>query len=473
MNLVDKIREAGVVGAGGAGFPTHVKLHAQAEIFIINAAECEPLIETDKYLCRSFPEEIVQAAVGIQKALGAKRLVIALKRKYQAEIEALQRAAKALGVAVEFCQMESFYPAGDEQVMVEAVTGRVVSERNIPLSVGAVVDNVGTVLSVYEAMHDRPVTEKHLSVTGNVPRAEMLKAPIGTAVRDCLRALGVEPPYDLIVGGPMMGKLYTDDAQIDGLTVTKTTGNLLVLPKGHLLSQRAQLPVSGMMRRAQSVCLQCRMCTEQCPRYRLGHSIEPHKIMRAVFCEAQVQEPATYERLFGQAVNCSECGLCESYSCPMGLSPRRVNQFLKGRLRTLGISVPKKESAGKREAGLYGRAETERLTARLGLAPYAKHAGNDCKDIFPHEVRISFSQHIGAVAVPVCREGDWIEKGALLADIPEGALGAKIHASVSGKLLHIDEKGALIVCAPAEQKIAAQRAAAKMQGTEAKGEGLS
>ena len=136
MNLTEAVKAAGVVGAGGAGFPTHVKLSAKAECFLGNAAECEPLIETDKYLCRTFPDRVVAAAVAVAEHLGAKRTVIALKGKYHAEIAALEGAISRSGAQVELFRMKTFYPAGDEQTMVQQVTGRSVPERGLPLDVG-------------------------------------------------------------------------------------------------------------------------------------------------------------------------------------------------------------------------------------------------------------------------------------------------------------------------------------------------
>ena len=108
MNLTEAVKAAGVVGAGGAGFPTHVKLSAKAECFLVNAAECEPLIETDKYLCRTFPDRVVAAAVAVAGHLGAKRTVIALKGKYHAEITALEGAISRSGAQVELFRMKTF-----------------------------------------------------------------------------------------------------------------------------------------------------------------------------------------------------------------------------------------------------------------------------------------------------------------------------------------------------------------------------
>ena len=114
MNLTEVVKASGIVGAGGAGFPTHVKLNAKAECFVVNAAECEPLIETDKYLCRTYAPQIVVAVTAVAAHLEAKRAVIALKGKYKAEIASLQTAIEQAGASIEIFQMGTFYPAGDE-----------------------------------------------------------------------------------------------------------------------------------------------------------------------------------------------------------------------------------------------------------------------------------------------------------------------------------------------------------------------
>jgi Na+-translocating ferredoxin:NAD+ oxidoreductase RnfC subunit len=161
--------------------------------------------------------------------------------------------------------------------------------------------------------------------------------------------------------------------------------------------------------------------------------------------EHLVEDKAEYERLYGDAANCSECGLCEHYACPMGLSPRRVNAFLKGRLRELGVDVPKNPAPEARESMLSGKASTNRLEARLGLYAYARrHADGPCLTLKPERVTLPFSQHIGRPAVPVKEKGAYVEKGELLAGAPEGALSANIHASVDGIIESIDERCAVI-----------------------------
>lgn len=439
-------QEAGIVGAGGAGFPTHVKLNTKAETFIVNAAECEPLIETDKYLCRSFPEKVVGGAVIAAAHLGAKRTVIALKGKYKQEITALKTAIRAANANIEIFEMPAFYPAGDEQSMVQMVTGRSVPERGIPLAVGVVVNNVGTMLNLYEAATEgKPVCDKYLSIVGEVKAPVMLHAPIGTSLIECIeKARPTLRDYVVIIGGPMMGRLVTDRQVLEKAVVTKTTGSLIVLPPDHYLVQFSSVSMDRLKLQGRSACIQCRYCTDLCPRYLIGHRIRPHMVMRNLWMEEYVTDDEEFKERYGEAVNCCDCGLCELFSCPMKLSPRKVNVYMKQRLRERGITVEKAPEAEAMELIDTHRVPTERLVSRLGLAKYHPVHVEDCLTIAPEEVYIPFSQHIGAPAVPVRAAGERIEKGALLAAAAEGALSANIHSSLSGRIVSVDEKGARI-----------------------------
>ena len=306
MNLIETVKSAGIVGAGGAGFPTHIKLNTKAEWFIVNAAECEPLIETDKYLCRTFADRIVVAATAVAAHLGAQHIVIALKRKYEPEIAALQAAIDKTGADIRLFPMATFYPAGDEQTMVQLVTGKTVPERGLPIDVGAVVDNVGTLLNIYSALTEgAPVSSKFLSVTGEVREPIMLHVPIGTAITECIQAAGPRiSDYAVILGGPMMGKVVSDPEAIRAAVVTKTTGNLLVLPRDHYLITHAERPIDRIRVQARSACIQCRMCTDLCPRYLIGHQIRPNLVMRNLYRENFIEDNDEFLRAFGDAANC-------------------------------------------------------------------------------------------------------------------------------------------------------------------------
>lgn len=447
MNLIEMVKAAGVVGAGGAGFPTHVKLNTKVEYFIVNAAECEPLIETDKYLCRTFADRIVKTIPVIAESLGASRKVIALKGAYEKEIAALREAIKNSGSDVGIFEMGYFYPAGDEQTLIQQVTGRCVPERGLPSDVGCVVDNVGTVLNIADALEGKAVTEKYLSVVGEVTHTMQLHVPIGTSVLECVRA--AKPTiseFALIMGGPMMGKRLTSQAEIEQAVVTKTTGNIMVLPKDHYLFKKTALPMETVRKQTKSACLQCKMCTDLCPRYLIGHQIRPNLMMRGLWREPSITDNEEYLRMFGDAANCCSCGVCEMFACPMGLSPRKVNEYLKGEFRKRGIQVPKNPEAHAREFVQERKTPTNRLVARLGLSEYYGKHPSSCEELSVDTVFIPFSQHIGKPAAAVKQAGDTVAKGELLAAAAEGALSANIHSSVNGVIEEITDKGARIRC---------------------------
>ena len=443
MNLIETVKGAGIVGAGGAGFPTHVKLNTKAEYFIVNAAECEPLIETDKFLCRTFADELIKGITYIADHLQAPKRYIALKGKYKAEIAALRDAIEKNHANIEIFEMRTYYPAGDEQIIVQAVTGKTVPERGIPIEVGAVVDNVGTVFGIYQAITEgKKVTDKYLSVVGEVKKPIMLNVPIGTSIRTCIEA--AEPTisdYAIIMGGPMMGKVFFKEEDIDKQIVTKTTGNVIVLPKDHYLIKKVQVPIDRLKHQARSACIQCRMCTDLCPRFQTGHSIKPHLIMRNVWREDIIDSDEEFLKSFGDAANCSSCGVCEMFSCPMGLSPRKVNDYMKGKLRERGLMVDKTPNPVARPTIENNRIPTDRLIARLGLAQYNGLHAHDLKQLTPSEVFIPMSQHIGKPAAPVVNAGDTVHVGDLIGQADEKALSANIHSSVNGTVAEVTPAG--------------------------------
>lgn len=433
MQLIEAIKAAGIVGEGGAGFPTHIKLDTSAECFIVNAAECEPLIETDKYICRTFARRIVQVIAIVADHLCAERSFIAIKGKYIAEIHALEQAISELESNTEIFPMETIYPAGDEQTIVRHVCGVTVPERGIPLNVGAVVSNVGTILSIGNALEGTPVTDKFLSVVGEVEENIMIRTPLGTPITQCVRAAKPRlDEYAVVLGGPMMGKVLKG-GEIDSAVVTKTTGNIIVLPTDHYLIRLAGVPMSRIRSRTKSACIQCRMCTDLCPRYIIGHKIRPHLVMRNLWREPVIESDEDFKEAFGDAVNCCDCGACELFSCPMGLSPRQVNGYFKGQLRDRGIEVEKNLTPAVREDADIHAIPTSRLIARLDLKQYyARPLREGLVEITPEVLRIPMAQHIGIPAHPVGNAGDRVNKGEIIGRAAESGLSANIHAGMTG-----------------------------------------
>lgn len=430
MDLVKIARENGVVGAGGAGFPTHVKLAAKAEYFILNGSECEPLLRVDQQLINTYAPEIISGIKKVMETVGATKAFIAIKGKHK---EAINRVTECIDDdCMSVFLLEDFYPAGDEQVLVYEVLKRVVPEMGIPLKVGCVVMNTETVLNIYNGMSQIPVTDTYLTITGKVSKPVTLKLPIGTSVRDALKHCGVVDTTGIKVidGGPMMGKIIGD---MDD-PITKTTKGLIVLDEEHTLIKRKSMPLDRARRIARVACEQCRMCTDLCPRYLLGHNMQPHKMMRKVVHKYQNLEEAEIAFL------CCECNLCELYACPVNITPKSVNVLYKGLLSEKGIKYsPDKTEFFPRPTRDYRKVPIKRLIQKLGLAAYDKAAPLIDLYFTPDKIRIPLKQHTGAPAVPVVSLGQLVKKGELIGEIPENALGARVHASISGKVTAIDQ----------------------------------
>ncbi|WP_418765295.1 4Fe-4S dicluster domain-containing protein [Mailhella sp.] len=424
--IVDRIREAGVVGAGGAGLPTHVKADATVDTVLVNGASCEPLLMSDPYLMEHEVETMIRGLEAVMDCTGAKKGVVCLKGKHAKAMESVRAAvARDPRGRLEAFELGDFYPAGDEQVLVHEALGRTVPERGLPLQVGAVVSNVETLYNVARALDGVPVTERYLTVAGEVRQPMVVKVPVGTPVADVIAFAGgaTIAEYRVVDGGPMMGKVLPDASSA---VVTKTTSGLLVLPPDHNVVVRKVMDPVRVRQITNTVCCQCSRCTDLCPRHLLGHALHPHKLMR-VFAGQDLESDIAKEALL-----CSECGLCEKFACPMLVSPREVNAQIKKELMKAGV---KWTSSGKpletnpfREER---RVPTARLLQRLDLVDYDTHPGY-VGEFIPSRVRIPLRQHIGAPAVCVVAEGATVKRGDLIGEIPEKAMGARVHASIDG-----------------------------------------
>lgn len=436
MGIVEQIRDAGIVGCGGAGFPTHNKLTGSMDYLIINGAECEPLLRTDRYIMLNKAPDLVRALQALQAELDIGRCVIAVKHHYQEEIAALRQAIQQAGADIAIHELESFYPAGDEQTIVYEVTGRVVPPAGIPGKVGCVVNNVATIYAISQAMDSIPFTKKFLTVTGEVRNPTVLCVPVGTSYRECFELAGGtnSASYFVVSGGPMMGKPMTQ-AEAETAVVTKTTSGILVLPESGYHARTNEVDLTRMISRARAACIQCTACTQLCPRHMLGHPIEPHRIMRAMASGASMEELVQTPAIQNAALCCA-CGICEVYACPMGLFPRKINVMLKGELGKAGIRYQADpnidwEANPIRPARL---APSERVAARAGVRKYYDYEIRTLKNGDPARVEIPLNMHIGAPAQPVVSPGDHVTEGDLIAQPAEGALGARIHASITGRV---------------------------------------
>lgn len=435
QTIRDRVRAAGVVGAGGAGFPAHVKLQAQVEIFLVNAAECEPMLKVDQQLMAQQPARLIRGVQYAMKATGAREGIIALKEKYRDAIEAL---TPLLPSSIRLHILPDVYPAGDEVLTIWMATGRRVPPAALPVSVGVVVNNVQTVLNIARAVEQQyPVTRRTLTVNGAVARPLTVTVPVGMSLRDVLALAGgatVDDP-GLINGGPMMGSPVTS---LDS-PVTKTTGGLLVLPKTHPLIQRRMQDERTVLSVARTVCEQCRLCTDLCPRHLIGHELSPHLLVRAV----NYQQAATPQLLLS-ALTCSECNVCESVACPVGISPMRINRMLKRELRAQNLRYEGPLNPAD-EMAKYRLVPIKRLITKLGLSDWYHDA--PLTDVAPStdKTTLLLRQHIGASAVPCVQKGERVVRGQCVADMPSGALGAPVHASIDGIVSDITEHAITVV----------------------------
>lgn len=320
QEIITKIHEAGIVGLGGATFPSHVKLSPppgqKAEVLIINAVECEPYLTSDHQLMLECGSEILIGCQILMKALGVNRCVIGVENNKPDAIKHL----KSLGQnykGIEIMPLKVQYPQGGEKQLIDAVLSKQVKSGALPISTGAVVQNVGTVFAVYETIQkNKPLIERVVTVTGKqVSKPCNLLVRIGTPLKHLIEEAGgiPEDTGKIIGGGPMMGKALLSPE----LPTTKGTSGILLMSRAE--SERKPM----------RPCIRCAKCVHVCP---MG--LNPTFLM----IDTQHQDWERAER--GHIVDCIECGSC-SYSCP---SNRPLLDFIRmGKQQVMGIIRNRKQ----------------------------------------------------------------------------------------------------------------------------------
>jgi Na+-translocating ferredoxin:NAD+ oxidoreductase RnfC subunit len=413
---IETIAASGIVGAGGAGFPTHVKLSGRPEILIINAAECEPLLHKDGEIIKRFTREFVEGCVAAAKLCGASRVIIGIKKKYRETIEILKTA---LLEGIQISQLDDFYPAGDEATLVYKVTGRVVQPGSLPISCGCTVVNVETALNIARAV---PVTHKYLTIAGEVTEPVTLHVPIGMSIRDVLSYVKITAAnHAIILNGVMMGTVDDNATAV----ITKRSGGIIILPHDHyvvrtLRRSNSQKTVEFL---ANAACDQCSYCTELCPRFLLGHPVRPELAMRnRQFAGGASGNPGS--------IYCCECNLCTLFSCPEHLDPRGACRIEKTALKGSGRTWQGNKTTAH-PMGAYRAVPMIRLKQRIGIALYNDHAPLKEIDLHPAKVIIPMQQHVGAPAVASVTVGQKVHVGDCIAKA-SGTVSANIHASING-----------------------------------------
>lgn len=426
------LKNSGVVGAGGAGFPSYAKLSDKADTILLNCAECEPLLKLHRQVMQVYANEILTALDTVRETVGAQRAIVAIKPSYKKAVDAV-KALLGNFKNIEIGLLPEVYPAGDEVVTIYETTGRVVPPGKIPIEVGVTVFNVETILNAYYAItKGAGVTHKYITVTGAVKNPITLRVPLGITVKEVIDLAGgpTIKEYALINGGPMTGNIAAESD-----VITKTSNAILVLPPDQYVIKKRTSNPSISLKRAMSACCQCRMCTDLCPRNLLGHPIEPHKFMRNI-SSGTTNDVKPYLGTFF----CCSCGLCEMYSCFQELNPRTLIGIVKGSLRKGGIPLPEVTEAPvkKERNGRY--ILKSRLTAKLGLSEYNRSAPLDETEYKPKSVKILLSQHIGKPAEAIVKMGDTVKVGDTIATADENALGVAIHSSINGMVTEVTDK---------------------------------
>ena len=426
-SLVDSIASAGVVGMGGAGFPTHLKLRPELDSIIVNGAECEPLIACDVHLLKQRMAEVLSGAERVALATGAGELVLAIKEKNRP----LGRMALdlSLNVKLRVVYMTDVYPSGDEFFVVRDAAARVLPARTFPVSAGLLVSNVATFKAIDDAGQGRPLTHRLVSVCGAVKEPVTVEAPIGTSFRSLIRAAGgaTISNYRLLAGGVMMGSLAQESD-----SVTKTSAAIIVLPEDNPAVLERLRPLSYSIRAAEHTCCQCLKCTELCSRYILGHNIEPHKLMRLI------GSGGNYRGLSNEMMfNCTGCGLCSLIACPFDLSPRRL--IVEGRQHCKRPEKPESGPGTPPDHGKLFEISTSRLVRHLRLEQYNVENKWGGRLEAREPLRILLRQHLGGPAVPIVRSGDLVVAGQMLAGAAENTMSVPIHAPCRGTVSAVDQ----------------------------------
>ena len=429
--LSELLQNSGVVGAGGAGFPSYAKLNEKADTIVLNCAECEPLLRLHRQLLARHAGSILTALSEVMKAVGAKKGVIAIKSSYTAAIEAVEEELPNFkNISIKL--LPRVYPAGDEIVAIYEATGRRVEPGKLPISVGVIVYNVETMFNIYNAIkRNRGVTSKYITVAGEVNNPVTVCVPIGITFKEVIALAGGPSvsDYRVLSGGPMTGKL----AKMSDV-VTKTTNAVILLPSDHYIVRHTEVNINISLKRAMSACCQCNFCTDMCPRHLLGYPIDPAQLMRAVSTDC-----TTNPEPYLNSTYCCGCNLCEMFSCFQGLNPKSIILAVRDELRKNKVQLPEPKFRDIDPLREGKRISTQRLIARLGLSKYEIDAPYTNIDAEFSKVKIMLSQGIGVPAVPCVKVGDKVNIGQVIATAAKG-LSVAISSSITGVVTDIKDK---------------------------------
>lgn len=433
--LKNRLKECGIVGAGGAGFPSYGKLAEGADILLVNGSECEPLLYTDFFLLKRELDTVLSGICELLKASGIPRALLCVKDRVAKLLKLKDGEKLAAGVALK--ALPDVYPMGDEISLIYQATGRVVKPGNLPITAGVIVYNVETVYNIAKAVvSDEKVTTKWVMIGGAIPEPIVVKVPIGAPVSSLFEKFSITIPegYAVLDGGPSMGKIIDPDRAV----VTKTTKGLLVLPEDTEAVQSKRMDAEMSIARAETACCQCTRCTDMCPRALLGYPLEPHKMVRTAKQAVEISPEMALT-----ASLCCQCGVCASFACCQGISPKAVIEHYKTILAKNRLRYTSKVTPQVAEEREWRMIPEERWAQVLGVAKYDKIPTFRGEVSGFDRVEIPMRGHIGAPSVPVVSVGAIVDFGEKIAESAEG-LSLPQFASVSGKVVFVTEDKIII-----------------------------
>lgn len=425
QELKNLMRDFGIVGAGGAGFPSYAKLAEGADLLVINGAECEPLLNTDYILLKNEIDMVLTGVLEVIASTTISKAYIAVKSHNVERLGWEDGEKLANGVYVR--ALPDVYPVGDEISLIYEATGRLVKPGKLPITEGIIVYNVETMYNLGRAKRfSEPVKTKWLTIGGEVKKPTVIKVPLGAKISDIFERLNIEVKegYSVIDGGPSMGKIINPRTY----AVNKTTKGILILPDYTEAVRTKKINPETAVSRAETACCQCTRCTDMCPRNLLGYPLEPHKMVRTAMGVVEAMPEMVIS-----ATLCCGCGVCESLACNQGISPKAVIDKYKKILSQNRLRFDKNGDYEVKEERAYRMIPYKKWMSMLGISRFDKDTdfGGEMDDF--KRVEITLSRHIGKPSIPTVKDGDFVEAGDLIASAQEG-LSLPQHASISGRV---------------------------------------
>lgn len=319
--LITIIKDAGIVGLGGAGFPAHIKLSPPAakhiDVLVINGAECEPFLTTDHRLMIEKADELIAGIKIVRNILSAKETYFGIEKNKPEAIKVLKEKTAFENITI--VSLPTKYPQGGEKPLIYSLTKRVVPGGKLPVDIGCVVMNVGTIIAIYEAVAlSKPLYERVITITGKVNAPKNLLARNGTLIKELIQQAGgyKGEPDRIIMGGPMMGFSLPSD----NLPIIKTSSGIVVLAREDIARKKENID-----------CIRCGVCVKNCP-------MGLHPALIAKYAEFEMIDKA--ESIY--AMDCFECGCC-AYHCPSHISLTHWIRYAKAQIQMKNSQVTKKQ----------------------------------------------------------------------------------------------------------------------------------